>query len=196
MNRIREGKMRQQGFMLLELLISMVVLTVGMGGLLILMISAMYTDKRAGGDTASTMIAEHVLEQISAQPASTNVPLQITDCAGNVLAINTAGAVLNGGTGTNGGNGAALRADPTNAAWEVIDWTQAFGNIPAGYAVRYVACGGPLTGRQETYDVRWDVITLSAYARMVFISARPAATTANGGLRFVMPITLRTIDGS
>src|SRR5437667_7358864 len=112
MNQFRERKMRQQGFMLLELLIAMVVLTVGLGGLLILMISAMYTDHRSSGDTASTMIAEHVLEQISAEPASSNVPLQITDCAGNALAINTAGAPLNGGTGANGGNGANLAADP------------------------------------------------------------------------------------
>ena len=88
--------MRQQGFMLIELIISMVVLTIGLGGLLILMISAMYTDKRSGSDTASVMIAEHVLEQISAEPASSITPLQITDCTGAVLTINTAGALLNG----------------------------------------------------------------------------------------------------
>jgi hypothetical protein len=191
--------MRQQGFMLIELIISMVVLTIGLGGLLILMISAMYTDKRSGSDTASVMVAEHVLEQISAEPASSITPLQITDCTGAVLTINTAGALLNGGSGANGGNGAALTADPNaplNAPTEVIDWTQAFANVPAGYAIQYVACGNPLTGRQETYDIRWNVITLSTYSRMVFISARPVSTLANGGLRFIMPVTLRTIEGS
>jgi len=194
--------MRQQGFMLIELIISMVVLTIGLGGLLILMISAMYTDKRSGSDTASVMVAEHVLEQISAEPASSVTPLQITDCTNTVLTINTAGALLNGGTGANGGNGANLTVDPNlpnppaGMPTEVIDWTEPFANVPAGYAAQYVACGSPLTGRQETYDIRWNVITLSTYSRMVFISARPVSTLSNGGLRFIMPVTLRTIEGS
>ena len=48
--------------MLIELLISIVVLTIGLGGLMVLLVSAMYTNTRAGKDTTSTMVAEHVLE--------------------------------------------------------------------------------------------------------------------------------------
>ncbi len=186
--------------MLLELMISMVVLTVGLGGLLVLLISAMYNDKGSGSDTTSTMLAEHVIEQISAEPANSVAGLNIIDCAGTVWNINTTPAALGAGSGANGGNGANLTASA--AYGEVIDWTQAYAAVPAGYKMQYVACGN--NGRQETYDVRWDMITMSPYSRMVLISARPAATPTVGtasarqadfGLRFVNPITLRTING-
>src|SRR5262249_27272388 len=111
--------------------------------------------------------------------------------------IQTDGTPLNGGTGANGGNGANLTADPTNPTREVIDWTEDYSSVPTGYKMKYVACGDG--GRQETYEVRWDVITMSTYARMVLISARPAGipqSQANAGLRFVIPITLRSIDGA
>jgi Tfp pilus assembly protein PilV len=190
----------QRGFMLIELMISMVVLTVGLAGLLVLLISAMYNNRGAGGDTAATMVAEHVIEQISAEPANSAVGLTITDCAGTVWNISTAPAAMGAGTGANGGNGANLTA---NAAFgEVIDWTQTYAAVPAGYKMRYVACGN--NSRQETYDVRWNMISMSPYSRMVLISARPAATPTIGtaaaqqgdlGLRFVNPVTLRTING-
>ena len=57
----------QSGFTLIELMISMVVLLIGLGGLLVLLITSLYTNKTAATDTSSTMIAEHILEQISAQ---------------------------------------------------------------------------------------------------------------------------------
>jgi hypothetical protein len=159
--------------------------------LLILLVSAMYTDKRSAGDTTSTMVAEHVLEQITAQGVGANSPpnppLTITDCAGNVLSINTARAVLGGGSGgAGGGNGAAVTAAGA------IDWTQAVGAVPAGYAVQYVACGAG--GRQTTYDVRWDVIQMSTNSRLIIISGRPAGSRQVGGLKFVVPVNLRTID--
>ena len=174
--------------MMIELLISMVVLVIGLGGMLILLVAAIYTNKKAGNDTTSTMVAEHVLEQISAQPANAVADLTITDCAGNLLDIATVGAVRGAGSGANGGNGAAL----TGAG--VVDWTQASGTVPAGYDIQYVACGNANTGR-TTYDVRWNVMSMSVYSRMVVISARPSLTPQNGGLRFVVPVNLRTIGG-
>jgi competence protein ComGC len=190
-NQIRSARSKHSGFMMIELMISMVVLSVGLGGLLILLVSAMYTDKRSAGDTTSTMVAEHVLEQITAQGVGANSPpnppLTITDCAGNVLSINTARAVLGGGSGgAGGGNGAAVTAAGA------IDWTQAVGAVPAGYAVQYVACGAG--GRQTTYDVRWDVIQMSTNSRLIIISGRPAGSRQVGGLKFVVPVNLRTID--
>jgi hypothetical protein len=74
-----------------------------------------------------------------------------------------------------------------------VDWTQAYAAVPAGYAAQYVACGNG--SRQVTYDVRWNVITMDTYARMVMISARPAGSATTGGLQFVMPVNLRTIGG-
>ncbi len=191
----RTKKSEQRGFMLIELLISMVVLTVGLGGLLILMISALHTDNRSGGDTSATMVAEHVIEQISAQPANSPNLIPFTDCAGTVWNVNPVGAAIGAaGTGANGGNGADLTPGPTpGGPAGIIDWTQAYAGVPANYKMQWVACGAG--GRQTTYDVRWNVISLSTYSQLVVISARPAASAQSGGLRFVMPVNLRTVQG-
>lgn len=190
-NQTSSASSKHSGFMMIELMISMVVLSVGLGGLLVLLITAMYTDKRSSSDTTATMVAEHVLEQITAQGVGANSPpnpaLTITDCAGNALNINTARAALGGGTGgATGGNGAAVTANG------IIDWTQAFAAVPAGYGINYVACGA--NGLQTTYDVRWDVIQMSANSRLTIISARPVGSRQLGGLKFVLPVNLRTID--
>ena len=180
--------------MLLELLISMVVLTVGLGGLLILMISAMYTDKRSGSDTASVMIAEHVLEQISAEPASSITPLQITDCTGAVLTINTAGALLNGGTGANGGNGANLTVDPNLPNPPAGKWVQ----VLSGYTLASLTAADSNPAILYACAVHSQPDTAqSATAEAAEFSERPSVSTlSNGGLRFIMPVTLRTIEGS
>jgi Tfp pilus assembly protein PilV len=173
---------------LLESLIAMIVLAIGLGGLSSLLMASLYTNHRSSQDTSSTMIAEHVLEQISSQPANSVAPLAVTDCAGTAWSISTQGhAQGTGSGGSYGGDGASLTSGG------VIDWTQAYGAVPAGYAMRYVDCGNG--GRQTVYDVRWDLITMSPYARMAIISARPSGAPANGGLRFVMPANLRTIGG-
>ncbi len=177
--------------MLLELLIAIVVLATGMAGILVMLITSMYTNNRSGADTSATMVAEHVMEQISSQPANSTAPLSITDCAGNPWTIETAGAPNGAGTsGSYGGNGAILTANGT------VDWTQGYGSVPAGYAMRYAACGEG--GRQTVYDVRWNVIALNATnnsSRMIFVSARPTGSATVGGLRFVLPVNLRTIGG-
>jgi hypothetical protein len=151
----------------------------------------MYTDKRSANDTTATMVAEHVLEQITAVGLGSDNPLVITDCAGNLLNIATlrpaAVGLGTGNGGANGGNGATLTAGG------IIDWNnQAFAAVPAGYAINYVACGA--NGKQTTYDVRWDVIRMSGNTRMTVIGARPIESRQLGGLKFVFPVNLRTID--
>ena len=102
----RTKKSEQRGFMLIELLISMVVLTIGLGGLLVLLMASMYTNSSARTDTTSTMLAEHVIEQISSQQANSITPLAVSDCAGGSWAVQTVGAAVGAGnSGTNGGNG-------------------------------------------------------------------------------------------
>ena len=99
--------------MLLELLIAIVVLAIGMGGLLVLLVSAMYTDTRSGDDTSSIMLSEHVLEQLSAPMAEDAGTLDINDCATTAWTINRAGAGLGAGSsGPTGGNGANLLVKP------------------------------------------------------------------------------------
>jgi len=182
------SKRRERGSFLVESLIAMVVLAVGMGGLSTLLIASLYTNHRSSQDTTSTMVAEHVLEQISAQPANSATALSVTDCAGTAWSISTQGHTVGTGSGGSyGGDGANLTSEG------VVDWAQAYSNVPAGYAMRYVDCGSG--GNQTVYDVRWNLITMSSYARMAIISARPSGSPANGGLRFVMPANLRTIGG-
>lgn len=184
---------RQQGSMMIELLFATTILAVGFGGLMVLLVGAVTSDTKSRGDTTSTMLAEHVMEQISSEPANSNTGLTITDCAGTAWSIATTGAALGGGNGGSlGGNGANLTSTG------IIDWTQSYSTIPTDgngndYAMKYVACGAG--GRQTTYDVRWDVITMDTYARMVIISARPLGSAYVGGLQYVVPINLRTIAG-
>jgi Tfp pilus assembly protein PilV len=174
--------------MLLELLIAMVVLTAGLGGLLILLVGSITTDRRSGQDTSSTMIAEHVLEQISSQQANDNAQLTITDCTGAAINITTQGATKGAGnSGANGGNGANLTAAGN------IDWTQATAGVPNGYSMMYTSCGAG--GRQTRYEARWNVMTMTVYSRMIVVSARPVGSVTVGGLRYIVPASLRTIGG-
>jgi|SRR5579863_2446597 len=179
---------RQRGSLLIELLFATTILAIGFGGILALLVGSMNSNGRSSNDTMSTMLAEHVLEQISSAPANSNTALTITDCTGTAWSISTAGTVVGSGNGgSNGGNGANLTSGG------VVDWTQSSASVPAGYAMQYVACGAG--GRQTTYDVRWDVITMSTYSRMAIISARPVGSEYVGGVRFVVPANLRTIAG-
>ena len=178
--------------MLLELLIAILVLAIGMGGLIPVLVSSMYTNNRAGGDTGATMVAEHVIEQITSRSADDVNTLLVTDCAGAQWTIATLGAMKGSGSGTNGGNGANL----TSAG--IIDWTQTYTAVPNQYKMKYAACGAG--GRQAIYDVRWNVISTSNltgnnYTRMVIVSARRSDSQVVGGLRYVVPINLRTIGG-
>ena len=190
-NRSLQTRKGQHGSMLLELLIAIVVLAIGMGGLLVLLVSAMSTNNRSGNDTSSTMLAEHIIEQISAQPADTSTALSIKDCAGTSWSVSTTGAANgSGNSGSYGGNGAQLTSTGT------VDWTQDYASVPAGYAMEYVACGP--SDRQITYDTRWNIVSLNPSnnsSRMVIVSARPSTSLTVGGLRYVIPANLRTIGG-
>jgi Tfp pilus assembly protein PilV len=179
----------ERGSLLIETLIAMIVLAIGLGGLFSLLAASMYTNDRSGADTRSTMLAEHVIEQIDSQLANASAPLSIKDCSGTAWTINTAGTAKGAGSGGSyGGNGANL----TSAG--IIDWTQTYANVASNYKMQYVACGNG--GRQTIYDVRWDVITLSTYTRMIVASARPLGNQSIHDLRFITPANLRTIGGS
>jgi len=179
----------ERGSLLIETLIAMIVLAIGLGGLFSLLAASMYTNNRSGADTRSTMLAEHIIEQIDSQLANQSASLTITDCAGTVWTINTLGAAKGTGSGGSyGGNGANL----TSAG--IIDWTQSYASVASNYKMQYVACGNG--GRQTIYDVRWDVICFpSGYTRMVFASARPLGNQSIHDLRFITPANLRSIGG-
>jgi prepilin-type N-terminal cleavage/methylation domain-containing protein len=190
--RIQSRKASQHGFSVLEFLVAMVILSIGMGGILPLLIGSITINKKAAGDTTSTMVAEAVLEQISSQAADDNNSPTITDCAtpANTWTINLVASPVGGGSGgAFGGNGANL----TNQA--TIDWTQDYNGIPAGYAAKYVACS-TTNDVPVTYDVRWDVIQTSSSnnTKMLIISARPLIASPMA-LGYIAPVNLRTIVG-
>src|SRR6476469_10567390 len=87
------SRRRQRGSFLLESLIAMIVLALGLGGLSSLLIASLYTNHRSSQDTSSSMVAEHVLEQISSQPANSVAAISLTDCAGTAWSISTQGHV-------------------------------------------------------------------------------------------------------
>lgn len=190
-NRNSRQRNAQSGMTLIELMMALVVLAIGMGGLVNILLIAVETDNKNSKDTSSTLLAQMVIEQISAQHPNSSASISVTDCAGNTWTIATAGAVWPSGAGAN------LDSTSTDISYGGIDQTQAISNIPSGYAMQYVDCGGVNnTGVPMTYDVRWNVMTVDAnYTRMVTASARPLGATALGGISFALPVNLRAVTG-
>src|SRR5579859_1270740 len=86
-------KKPQQGMTLIEVLIAMLVMTVGMGGLLALFMTAATSTNRNSKDTSATLLAQMVLEQISAQHPDSTATINLTDCAGNAWTVATVQAL-------------------------------------------------------------------------------------------------------
>ena len=176
----------ERGMSLIELMIAMVVLAIGLGGITILLTGSIASNNKNNHDTTATLLAQMVLEQISGQHVYSVGTITITDCAGTVYNIET----TPGAAGT--GNGANLKADGT------IDFTQAYSNVTANYKMRYVDCSAA-GGTQTTYDVRWNVMNVSANTstRLITTAARPTSSDVNqlGGVFFALPVNLRGIGG-
>jgi prepilin-type N-terminal cleavage/methylation domain-containing protein len=181
----------ENGMTLIELMIALLILAVGLGGLVNVLVVAMATDNRNSKDTSATLLAQMVIEQISAQHPNSNASIPITDCAGNSWTIATAG-----GASPNGA-GATLVTNSSSAGYGGIDQTQAYSNITPNYSMQYVDCGGAgNTGVPTTYDVRWNVMTIDTnYTRLVTASARPLNANALGGVQFALPVNLRAVAG-
>jgi prepilin-type N-terminal cleavage/methylation domain-containing protein len=170
---------------LIELMIAMLVLAIGLGGITILLAGAMTSDNKNSKDMTATLLAQMVMEQISAQHVYINSAITIPDCAGTNWTIATAP----GAVGT--GNGATLKSDGT------IDFTQSYSTLFANnYAMQYVDCSSA-GGLQTTYEVRWNVMYVSTNTstRMITTGARvmPSDATKLGGRMFAFPITLQGI---
>ena len=184
-----QGKMRrdgERGSTLIELMIAMLVLAIGFAGVTTLMVTALASNNRASRDTTATLLAQKVEEEISAQNINVDTNVTVTDCANNLFTFSTTPGPVGVGTGAN------LNADKT------IDFTQNFTTIPAGYAMQYVDCSAQ-GGLQTTYDVRWNVMSVSTNPslRMIIAGARPVASNVKtlGGLAYAKPTTLWGIGG-
>jgi prepilin-type N-terminal cleavage/methylation domain-containing protein len=172
---------------LIELMIAMVVLAIGLGGITILLTGSIASNNKNNHDTTATLLAQMVLEQISGQHVYSNQTITITDCPNTAWTI----ATDPGAAGT--GNGAKLKADGT------IDFTQSYTTLTAnGYAMQYVDCS-TAGGIKTTYDVRWNVMSVSTNTstRLITSAARPMSSNVNqlGGVFFALPVNLRGIGG-
>jgi prepilin-type N-terminal cleavage/methylation domain-containing protein len=174
----------ERGMSLIELMLAMLVLAIGLGGITIMLTTAIASDNRNSRDTTSTLLAQMVIEQISAQHPYASLPIAVTDCAGNPFTIGSDPGPVGTGTGAN------LTANGT------IDFTQAFSSVTTTYAMQYVDCS-VAGGIQTTYDVRWNVMSVStnASSRLITAAARPMASNVNqlGGFYFALPVNLRSI---
>jgi type II secretory pathway pseudopilin PulG len=173
-------------------MIAMVVLAIGLGGITTLLVIAIGTNNRNSRDTTATMLAQLVIEEIGSQdPNSGILTIPITDCAGNAFFI----AVTDGAAPA--GTGAALVTNAASPNYGSINQAQAVGAIPANYQMSYVACS-KAGGSRTTYDVRWNVMTVTAAnTRLVTASARQtnSSSTLLGGPIFALPVNLRGIGG-
>lgn len=185
---IREAHVKrrtERGTTLIELMIAMLVLAIGLGATTIMLTGAMASDNKSSKDMTATLLAQMVMEQISAQHVYANTTINITDCAGNSWTIATAA----GDVGV--GNGANLNSDGS------IDFTQSYSTLlGSNYAMKYVDCSTS-GGGQTIYEVRWNVMAVSSNAatRLITTGARvmPSDATKLGGRMFAFPVTLRGI---
>lgn len=187
----RHRRNAESGMTLVELMMALLILAIGLGALINVLVVAVATDNKNSKDTSSTLLAQMVIEQISAQHPNSNAAISVTDCAGNTWTISTTGGSSPGGAGAN------LVTSSTSSGYGGIDQTQSVSNVPSGYAMQYVDCGGVgNTGVPVTYDVRWNVMTVDAsYTRLVTASAKPLNASALGGITFALPVNLRAVTG-
>jgi prepilin-type N-terminal cleavage/methylation domain-containing protein len=185
---IREAHLKHRtdrGTTLIELMIAMLVLAIGLGATTIMLAGAMTSDNKSTKDMTATLLAQMVMEQISAQHVYANTTINITDCAGNSWTIATAAGDVGVGSGAN------LNSDGT------IDFTQSYSTLlSSNYAMQYVDCS-TAGGTQTIYEVRWNVMAVSSNlaTRLITTGARvmPSDATKLGGRMFAFPVTLRGI---
>jgi prepilin-type N-terminal cleavage/methylation domain-containing protein len=166
---------QQAGVSLIEMIIAMFVLAIGILGSMSLVITAISGDGRSKQQSNSTALTQMVAERIMAVAASNNITVTITDCTGTAYNVNT--------TGGSTGAGAPLTTSGS------VDFTQA---TVSNYAMTYADCA--TAGRQAIYDVRWNIKTLTAYTKLLTISAR-LKTGGNSGTLFAPVVTIRTVVG-
>jgi prepilin-type N-terminal cleavage/methylation domain-containing protein len=185
----------QAGFTLIELMVAMVVLAVGLGALSSLFISATLSNNKNSRNATATLLAQLVLEQISSESPNSTATIYLTDCAGNTWAIATTGGLAPTGAG------ALLDTTASDYSYGGINPSQDYASVPPatattpGYAMKYVDCG--TGGTVSTYDVRWNVVNIDTYTRLITVSARQVSpSTQLGGAVYALPVTVRGIGGS
>jgi prepilin-type N-terminal cleavage/methylation domain-containing protein len=170
------------GFTLIELMISMIVLTAGLLALTGLLVTAIYSNHRNKVDSTATMVAQSVIEHMNAAMSSSNVT-HLTDCMNHTQEISVTAD-----------GGARLLADGSG-----IDFSEA--TPPSDYSMMFTICStDPATGQQmpTAYDVRWHVQTITGNGTYMITAGAVAAGTPapNRDLKmFAFPSNLRVMIG-
>jgi type IV pilus modification protein PilV len=170
----------QSGFSLIELMIAMIVLTVGLLALSGLLIVAIFSNNRNKVDSTATMLAQAVIEQVNAAMTGDG-DTHLKDCAGHDKQV---AVTADGGARVVNGK---------------IDFTEA--SPPADYSMTYVVCStDPQTGAvtQLSYDLRWNIETITSENTYLITSGAVAAGTPapNKDIRvFAFPSNLRVLVG-
>jgi len=181
----------EKGSSLIEMMIAMLVLTVGLVGTIALVTTAITSNGRSRHDSTSAALAEMVAGQISAVPFCSGgcgggvASVTITDCAGNVLTVDT--------TGSTAGNGATL-----NSSGNVDYVNQTFAGVPAGYGMKYTVCGTS-NGINMVYDIRWNIKQVAANSaeEFVVVGAQPVIAKPTTNARaWAAPVNVRTLVGN
>lgn len=186
----------ESGMGLLELMIAMTVLTVGMLGSMIMILTGMQSNSRNKTDTTATVLDQEILETFATLKFYPQVgSVLIYDCSGNAVSYL---ASYGQGTFASGGSGAPLITTGPNAG--DIDWAQPTPTLAtattAGYAMDYQNCSG------DTYEVRWNVRdaspatpvgTRSRLSILTVSSRLKAASGSSQAMLYAPATTLRTL---
>jgi Tfp pilus assembly protein PilV len=181
---------------MIELLIAMTVLTVGMLGSMIMILTGMQSNTRNKNDTSAVVLDQEVLEKFATLKSYPKTgTATINDCALNGASAHLASLVQAAAPGA----GATLYTAgtaPTPGQVGDIDWTQPAPALAtaatAGYAMRYQTCSG------DIYEVRWNIMEVSpnpsSRISMLTVSSRQiSAGQTHNGMLFSVPTTLRTL---
>jgi prepilin-type N-terminal cleavage/methylation domain-containing protein len=171
---LRKEKARirnQRGMTLIELMIALVILLVGVVGSMSLVAMSIGSDGRNRQQSNATALSQMLEEKISSVKASTSPVLTVTDCAGNSYTVYTAA----------GGSPLTSSGD--------VDFTQA---PVANYQMSYTDCA--TSGRQITYDVRWNIQQTTTYVKLVTVSSKKTNAGGNA-LFYALPVTVRALVG-
>jgi prepilin-type N-terminal cleavage/methylation domain-containing protein len=179
----------QAGFTLIELMFAALVMLVGVTGGLLLVLTSLATNNRDKMDSSGTTLAQMTMEMIASVPANATLSstpssnVTATDC--NPISSSASHTINT--LGSSSGAGAPLTSGGA------IDFTQ---STVSGYSMTYYACQASTGDRQAIYDVRWNIKTLSAYAKLVTVAAqRSDAQTSTNPIAFAVPVTLKMIVG-
>lgn len=194
----RTARRGERGLSVIELMISVVILTVGMLGSIIMLLIGMQSDSRSKTDTTGVVLNQEILEKFATlktfpKPGS----IAIYDCA---TAGNSVLANLASGAGPTGAGATLYTTSTAPSPQQVndIDWTQPAPTlataIVAGYAMNYTTCTG------DIYQVRWNVLNIDTRLSMLTVSTREqSAMTAdtvgssNRAMLYAVPTTLHAL---